>query len=123
MARVSRKLIIETKEGLSIASQVRVAASFWSRAKGLLGRSELASTEGLLFEPGGSVHTVGMRIVIDVAFLDRDYRVLKTSSGLQPFRGALAPRGTRFTLELANRRLEQAGVKAGDQLRVTAIDD
>lgn len=54
---------------------LEVAATRRARGRGLLGRSALA---GALWLPGvRSVHTVGMRFALDVAWLDRSGRVLR----------------------------------------------
>jgi uncharacterized membrane protein (UPF0127 family) len=55
---------------------VLVARSLADRARGLLGRDGVAGA--LLLEPASAVHTLGMRFDLDVAFLDRRGRVLRT---------------------------------------------
>jgi uncharacterized membrane protein (UPF0127 family) len=97
---------------------VKIAASFRDRAVGLLGRRELRSDEGMLFEPGGSIHTLWMQMCIDVAFLDRDLRVLKISAAVPPWQLRFAPRGTRYTLELASGKLAACNLHVGEQLRM-----
>lgn len=54
---------------------VLVADTFLSRLRGLLGRNGIEGA--LLLRPAGSVHTIGMRFDIDVAFLDGDGVVLR----------------------------------------------
>jgi hypothetical protein len=70
-----------------------------ARVRGLLGRSSLATGEGILLRPASSVHTAFMRFAIDVVFLDRDLRVLKIASHLRPWRTA-ARRKAHAVLEL-----------------------
>lgn len=61
-------------DGVPVAP-VEVARSFAERSRGLLGRD---GAEGAMWiEPASSVHTVGMRFAIDVAFLDRRGHVLR----------------------------------------------
>ncbi len=79
---------------------VRIARRFWSRFVGLLSRRSLGEMQGLLFVPGGSIHTLGMRFAIDVIFLDAQMTVVRVSANVRPWRFALAPRGTRYVLEL-----------------------
>jgi uncharacterized membrane protein (UPF0127 family) len=71
-------------EGLEVASTRR------ARGRGLLGRDGI---DGALWLPGvRSVHTVGMRFAIDVAWLDADGRVLRVRT-LRPRRvSAWVPR-------------------------------
>lgn len=81
--------------------RIRVADTFPTRLVGLLARASLDPQEGLLFDPGGSIHTMWMRFPIDVVFLDERYRILRIASRVPPWRFVLAPRQTRFVLELA----------------------
>ncbi|MDX2849802.1 DUF192 domain-containing protein [Streptomyces sp. PA03-3a] len=53
---------------------LEIAASYRARTRGLLGRTGIAGA--LLLTPAASVHTLGMRFAIDVAYLDRRLRVL-----------------------------------------------
>lgn len=114
----SASAAIVTTSGVELAGNVKIAASFRDRALGLLGRRELSSEEGMLFEPGGSIHTLWMQMCIDVAFLDRDLRVLKISGAVAPWRLRFAPRGTRYTLELASGKLAACNLRVGEQLRM-----
>lgn len=58
----------------SAAVPLEFATSYRARTKGLLGRT--AVDGALLLSPAGSIHTFGMRIPIDVAYLDRRLTVL-----------------------------------------------
>lgn len=101
---------------LCVAGRVRVAESFVTRFAGLLGRRELRCDEGLLINPGGSVHTLGMRFAIDVLFLDRRMCILKIVPTLRPGRIALAPPGTCKVLEIMAGRAALLGLHIGMQL-------
>lgn len=63
------------REGEVLAA-LEVAESFKERSRGLLGRPGLAGA--LLLRPARSVHSVGMRFPIDVAFCDKDLWVVRT---------------------------------------------
>ncbi|MCA1841768.1 MAG: DUF192 domain-containing protein, partial [Actinobacteria bacterium] len=63
------------REGEVLAT-VEVASSLGQRVRGLLGRDGVEGA--VLLSPARSVHTVGMRFPIDVAFCDRDMVVLCT---------------------------------------------
>ncbi|MFE2425319.1 DUF192 domain-containing protein [Streptomyces sp. NPDC059373] len=54
---------------------LEIAASYRARTRGLLGRDGLDGGV-LLLTPASSIHTVRMRFAIDVAYLDRHFRVL-----------------------------------------------
>jgi len=59
-----------------VLATVEVADRFGSRMRGLLGREQLDGA--YLLRSARSIHTVGMRFPIDVAYCDRDLVVLET---------------------------------------------
>ena len=61
------------KDG-DVLATLEIADGFESRLKGLLGRDRFEGA--LLLRPARSVHTFGMRFPIDVAFCDRQLKVL-----------------------------------------------
>lgn len=98
-----------------LASRARLADSFFTRLKGLLGTKGLEAGEGLVIRPCGSVHTFGMKYAIDVVFAAADHRVLKTVPGLGPGRMA-ACGGSRYVVELPAGTLAATATEAGDFL-------
>ncbi len=96
-------------DGIEVAP-VEVAATRRTRGRGLLGRSGI---DGVLWLPGvRSVHTVGMRFALDVAWLDRTGRVLRTAS-LRPGRlSAWIPRAAGV-VEAEQGRFERWGLVVG----------
>ncbi|MFD6970239.1 DUF192 domain-containing protein [Streptomyces sp. NPDC059979] len=88
---------------------LEVAASYKARTRGLLGRDTIEGA--LLLTPAGSVHTFRMRFAIDVAYLDRNLRVLAVVT-MPPGRLGLPRLRSRHVLEAA------AGAMAGWGLRV-----
>jgi hypothetical protein len=83
--------------------------------RGLLGRAKLARDEALLIEPCASVHTVGMRYSLDLAFLDGEGRVCDLRRDVPPLRLA-ASRSARATLELAAGAADALGLELGAAL-------
>ncbi len=102
-------------DGTVVCQSCRSAATFFSRLRGLLGRRDLDEGEGLLIRPTSSIHTFFMRFTLDVAFLDRDGRVVKLVPGLRPWRMSFA-RGARSALELSAGEIERRELRVGDHL-------
>lgn len=102
-------------------ARVGIARTFATRFVGLLARTALAADEGLLFVPGGSIHTCGMRCTIDIVFLSAQMRVLCVATSVRPWRFVLAPRGTRFVLEMASGGAQAKRVMRDSVLRVSPI--
>ncbi|MEU3343843.1 DUF192 domain-containing protein [Streptomyces sp. NPDC006700] len=89
---------------------LELATSYRARTKGLLGRD--AVDGAILLSPANNVHTFRMRIPIDVAYLDRDLRVL-TVVTMSPNRlGLLRPR-SRHILEAEAGAMAGWGLRAG----------
>lgn len=103
-------------DGALIADNVWSARRFRDRLRGLLDQRELRHGAGLLLDPGGSVHTFGMRFSIDVIFVDERSTVLKTRRELKPNRTCWAPLGTRRTLELWAGACTAVGLQRGSRL-------
>ena len=106
---------------LSLATRAGVADSFWLRLRGLLGRRPLQAGEGLLIQPCRGVHMVGMKYPIDVAFLDRNARVVGLSHSLKPGAKSGWHRNAHSALELPARILDATGTVVGDQLTIEEI--
>jgi uncharacterized membrane protein (UPF0127 family) len=92
-----------------------LADGFFTRGRGLLGRSGLRRGQGMLIRPTWSVHTAFMRFAIDVVFLDEDLTVLKISRRLRPWSAAFR-RGAHQALELSAGECERLGIRVGDRL-------
>ena len=104
----------ETRD-TTLGDRVQRADSLVSRGVGLLGRGSLAVGEGVHFVPCDSIHMFFMRFAIDVVYLDRDLRVLKTVEALKPWRISGA-RGAKSALELPAGAIAASGTVRGDQL-------
>lgn len=98
-----------------VLAHVELAETFGARLKGLMGRSDLEGA--ILLRPARSVHTVGMRFAIDVAYCDRDMVVLCTLT-MKPYRvGRLRPKA-HTVVEARAGAFERWGLEAGDKLEV-----
>jgi uncharacterized membrane protein (UPF0127 family) len=104
-------------DGSVVVERCLVADRPFARMRGLLGRRELPSGEGLLLRPAASIHTFFMRFPIDAVFLGGDGEVLRVASSVAPWRTA-SRRGARAVLELAAGECERRGLATGDRLEV-----
>ncbi|MGW0773220.1 DUF192 domain-containing protein [Streptomyces sp. NPDC002835] len=104
-----------TVDGRPVAP-VEIAARYRTRRRGLLGRD---GTDGaMLLTPCNSVHTIGMRFPIEVAYLDGELRVLAVRT-MRPGRVGLPRLRARLVLEAEAGRLSAWGVRTGAELTVT----
>ncbi|MFE4382007.1 DUF192 domain-containing protein [Streptomyces cyaneofuscatus] len=97
---------------------LRIAASYRSRTRGLLGRDGIDGA--LLLTPAGSVHTFRMRFAIDVAYLDRKFTVLAVRT-MEPGRLGLPRLRSRHVVEAEAGAMERWGVRPGVRLELRAL--
>ncbi len=102
------------RDGEVLAS-VEVAESRRARSRGLLGRDGVDGA--LLLRPCRSVHTVGMRFPIDVAFCDDDLRVLRVVTMPRHRLSRLVWR-SRAVIEAEAGAFARWGLQPGDTLEV-----
>jgi uncharacterized membrane protein (UPF0127 family) len=121
-----RPLSISVEQGPELASRAWATENTFERVQGWLKRRSVEPGEGLLICPCASIHTLGMRFAMDVAFLDRKGRVLKLVHQVGPsrlvwgpWRGVLMPFIVQ-ALELPGGTLAAASVRIGQTLRFEA---
>lgn len=115
-------LLVNERTGHLIASEVELASTRRSRRKGLLGRDQLDADTALLLAPCCSIHTAFMRFAIDVAFVDRQGRVIRFVRDMKPWNVALSLRA-HAAIEFAAGSLRARDVKLGDRLFVKPLFD
>ena len=101
--------------GDEVLASLDVADSFGARLKGLLGRDGIEGA--YLFRPASSVHTIGMRFAIDVAFCTKELTVVDAIT-MPPFRMSLPRLKARCVIEAEAGAFERWHLKPGDQLEI-----
>ncbi len=99
----------------TVLASLEVADTFRSRLRGLLGRDGLDGA--ILLRPARSVHTLGMRFPIDVAFCDGDLNVLQVRP-MRPWRVSLPVRRACVIIEAEQGAFERWQLAVGDELAV-----
>lgn len=89
--------------------RVLMAECLADRLRGLLGREPITDRYALWISPCCLVHTFGMRAAIDLAFVDRRGRIVRTCADVAPgrVRGCAAARGV---LEFAAGSVRRLGL-------------
>jgi uncharacterized membrane protein (UPF0127 family) len=107
------------RSGRVVANRIELALDSRSRRRGLLGRDTLDKGAALIIAPCNSIHTFFMRFAIDVVFVARDGRVLKTCAGLVQWRIAFSI-GAFAVIELPVGAISLSESKPGDILQLTS---
>ncbi|MFI7013020.1 DUF192 domain-containing protein [Streptomyces sp. NPDC050164] len=112
------ELVVQGKDGAaSVSVPLEIATSYRARTKGLLGRD--AVDGAILLSPANSVHTFRMRLSIDVAYLDRNLRVIAVRT-MRPGRLGLPRVRARHVLEAEAGVMDGWGVRPGERVEVVA---
>jgi uncharacterized protein len=103
-----------------LATELRLAATHWSRFRGLMGRNagDFGAGKALWIVPCHGVHTLAMRFPIDVLYLDRNKVVVHLEQGLKPWRVAPVRMAATSVLELPEGTLRSTGTLIGDELNI-----
>lgn len=94
---------------------LELADTAWRRFRGLLGRD--AVDGALLLRPCSSVHTLGMRMTIDVALLTEDLQVLDVRT-TRPHRLGASRRKAKAVLETEAGVMASWGLQPGARLEI-----
>jgi uncharacterized membrane protein (UPF0127 family) len=111
-------VLLNTGTGSVIARSVSRAKSAWQRAIGLMGRTKLDPDEGLWLEPCSAVHTIGMRIPVDIVLLNASHRVVAIVPNACPMCPIISHPGTTVVIELASGSAKRSAIAIGHQLRL-----
>jgi uncharacterized membrane protein (UPF0127 family) len=117
-------VIRNVTRGLTLATHVALAGTSQARRRGLLHAENLDAGSGLWIVPCEAIHTFGMKVRLDVVFLDKNFQVRKISPDLGPRRMSICLRA-HSVLELPAGAVARSGTKLGDRLekRPRSADD
>ena len=101
--------------GDRVVASLEVASTRSERRKGLCGRDGIEGA--LLLERTRSVHTLGMRFVIDVAHCDAEMRVLRVTK-MRPNRIGRFVARAAVVVEAEAGSFERWGIAPGTELEV-----
>jgi uncharacterized protein len=104
--------------GSEVLCSLELADTGRSRSRGLLGRDSLDGA--LLLRPASSIHTLGMRFAIDVAYCDRDLTVLDVVT-MAPWRVGRPRRRARAVIEAEAGSFDRWRLRPGDELEVRVV--
>lgn len=106
---------LQTSDGRVVVPSLEIAATWWTRFRGMQFRQPLPRDHALLIAPCPSIHTCFVRSPLDVWFLDRTGRVVEHRSSLRPWRIAIPQVSAYAVLEATPGWLE---LSLGERVRV-----
>lgn len=112
------KLISKTRGNLQLLGDLRIAGNFWTRGKGLLGRTSLGAEEALWLLRANSIHTWFMSMPIDCVFLDRQLKIRAIRENVRPWGCVWPIWGATSVLEMKSGDARRLGLHVGEELHV-----
>ena len=103
-------------QNVPLITNGRLADTFWLRLRGLLGASPLQKGEGLVLAGEKSIHTLFMGFAIDVVYVDKQFKVIRTTSNMVPYRLGPFITQSAYVLEMPVGTISQTSTQVGDQL-------
>jgi uncharacterized membrane protein (UPF0127 family) len=98
--------------------KIEIADSPLSRGLGLVGRADFRNYNGMLLKNTNAIHTFFVRFPIDVAFLNKDFKILKTVENLKPFSFSPIGWGAKHTLELPEGAIKKYSLEPGVRIEI-----
>jgi uncharacterized protein len=126
--RLDKLAIEKAGDGSKVSFDVEIAVTDQEKSVGLMFRTALADTAGMLF-PYGRAHDVSMwmrntYIPLDMLFIREDGVIHRIEVRTEPMSERVIAAGAPVTavLELAGGATERLGIKAGDRVRHPLFD-
>lgn len=118
--------IVNATRGTTLADAARCACGLGRRLIGLMGLAALPTGAGLILAPCTGLHTWFMRFSIDLVYVQlddvegRDGVVVRTKTGLRPFR--VAPARADLVVELPVGTIARTTTAVGDRIVLRPAD-
>ena len=98
-----------------VLASAEVARGIGARLRGLMGRDDLEGV--LVLRPAKSVHTIGMRFAIDVAYCDSQMVVIATKR-MRRYRIGRPRLRAKLVIEAKAGAFERWNLEPGDELEI-----
>lgn len=99
--------VATTRSGAKVPISLRAAKTFRDKAIGYMGARSIAKSCGTVYARGRSIHTLFMRVPVDVCWIGRfdpssqSWAVVSLDASVPPWRVLFAPRGAVGGIEVA----------------------
>ena len=104
-------------KNITLINNLVEAKTYYSKMKGLLGKSSLGNDEGLLIETQ-SVHTFFMKFTMDAVFVNKDFIVTKVLKNMKPWRITPVYLHSKYVIEFNGGTVNEKNIEVGDKLHV-----
>lgn len=111
-------MIVNKRNEIRLASQIKVANNAWSRMVGLIGQRNLDDNKAILIYPCQQIHTFFMSFPIDCLFINKEYQVLQCIESLNPWKVSKKVPGAWAVIELPSGVIQRTNTRVDDFLKI-----
>lgn len=108
--------LINKNNGKILADRIELADNFFSRTKGLLGKSELCRGEGLHIIPCSSIHSFFMKFAFDAVFINKKNEVVYLIKNMPAWKISKVCFLAHSVVELPSGVIKESETNIGDVL-------
>jgi uncharacterized membrane protein (UPF0127 family) len=112
--------VVHKESNYILGENIKHASTFTERLIGLMFVKEMKGMDGLILDPGNSIHNCFVRFPIDAIFMSKNNEIVKIIRGFKPWRFSWIYLKSRRVLELPNGKVPEY-IKKGDVLEVTGV--
>ncbi len=98
--------------------KIQVADSLWQKTVGVMFWQNFGELNGLLLTDTSAIHTFFVRFPLDLVFLNKNSRVIKTIENLKPWRLSPIVWQAKNTLELPAGSISKHKLAVGDLVKL-----
>ena len=114
-------MAITKDDGSIVAAEVEYADTMLKQIIGLMFRKSVPESYAMVFtmrrDNREGIHMLFMRFPIDIAFLDKDKRIIDIRQNLKPWTGlAFSHKPFRYAIEIPAGAAARASLKLGERL-------
>lgn len=114
-------VVMNRSRNVILADHVEVAATFWQRGRGLIGRRRLPDGFGLVIRPCSCIHMLGVLLPLDVLHVDGESRVIRILPDLKPWRVGPYVLRSNWVLELPAGTVARTATQVGDLIAIESV--
>ena len=112
-------IITNINNGFLLADKGRLANSFFTRLKGLLGKKSLPQGFGLIIQPCNMVHSIGMKMAIDVLFVSPAEEIIYIIEAMPPNRISPYIHNAGYVIELPTGQVQKTATAVGNTISIS----
>ena len=112
-------MTVKNQYGKTIVEDLKIADTFYTRFKGLMGTKELKDGNGLLIKPCNGIHMFWMVYSLDIVFLDGNCKIVHLIERIKPWKMSPIVKDSKMVLELPAGTIEKFNIEIGNTIDIS----